>query len=724
MLRRLWASGLLLICWAGLALAQGSFLIIVRDGEAARQIVNGQTVEFAGRVGEPKEISVEILYAGSSRGELGSVSLTGSADFVLTSAPAGPTILATGQRAVFQVRLRPSTSSRTLAQLGIPARELPPDGSGLQPGSFGLLLVGLSGTAPELKFAYALGTDGNVLPVSDGGLIRISKAPVNGITFATVIAYNVGTAAARLESANLEGAPELDIIQLPLLPLTLAAGQSVQFRIRYQPRELAVHEATLRMSGEGQTVTVRVEGVAQGPKWVYSLADESGGGAGVGFVPDGVVDLGEVELGKRKRAWIRVRNEGNDEGVIAGVAVSGDGYGLVDPPLSQTNVKVGGEIWFGISFQALQPGRQTGRLRIGADTFVLSSSVVGALLEYSYRAGTATQLQAGGTVLLPAAAVGQATAVLFTVENRGNRAAEIATISLSGTGRSFQLAGLPPLPVRLGPEERFEFQIRFTPVQPGLNTDVLAVGTAFFNLAGSAAALPELPGYRFEGASGTVAPMTQPSVGLTLQNPYPVALRGTLTMVVDSLSYAADPAVQFSTGGRTVSFTIPAGQTQAVFSNGSTRIRFQTGTAAGKIVLTPTFTAEGGIDRTPANPAVLELTVPEQAPVVLAARLEAGLTSLNVVVTGYSTTRNLTRMEVTVRRRNGRSESFALDVAQAAALWFGSAGSISYGGLFSATAAFTVSGSADDRAKLLAELEGVTVKMSNSAGAGAEFKSP
>ena len=215
--------------------------------------------------------------------------------------------------------------------------------------------------------------------------------------------------------------------------------------------------------------------------------------------------------------------------------------------------------------------------------------------------------------------------------------------------------------------------------------------------------------------------MTQPAVGLSLTRAYPVTLRGTLTMVVDSASFGADPAVQFSTGGRAVSFTIPAGETRAVFANGSTSIRLQTGTAAGRIVLTPSFVTDGGVVLTPERPAVLELAVPEQAPVVLAARLEASLAAVNVVVTGYSTTRSLTKMEVTIRRRTGKSETFSFDVAAASQLWFGSPGSLNYGGLFSATAPFTVTGSTEDRNKLLEELEGVSVRLSNERGTSAQF---
>ena len=585
-----------------------------------------------------------------------------------------------------------------------------------------LALWAAAGALADVRFAYSLSTDGNVVGVGDGGVIRIDKAPVDAVTLATVYVLNQGMAVAKLESVQLEGAEELALNSLPLMPLDVVPGGSVQFRLRYEPKAVGAHAGVLRITVDGVAAAMQVEASSQGAAWKYAVMASLGGEEGTAVDAGGVVDAGEVEMGKRKRVWMRVRNEGNAEGVLAGVAVSGPGWALVDPPLPQTVVKAGGEVWFGLSVTGVEAGRQTGRLRVGADTFVLSVMAVGPMLEYSYVAGGVTPVEVGGQVPAPPAAVGQMTAVEFVVENRGNRAASIDSIGVSG--RSFRLVQLPQLPAEVEPEGRLSFRVEFTPVVPGLNTAVLSVGTAFFNLAGTAADLPELPGYRWEGLSGTVAPMTQGSVGLSLERAYPVALRGALTMTVDSLNFGADPAVQFSTGGRSVSFTIPAGETRAVFGNGSTSVRVQTGTAAGRIVLTPSFATDGGIELTPERPAVLELTVPEQAPVVLAARLEASLTAVQVVVTGYSTTRNLTKMEVTIRRRTGRSETFSFDVGPAAQLWFGSAASASYGGLFSATAPFTVVGSTDDRNKLLEELEGVTVKVTNERGTSAEFSAP
>lgn len=723
MQRAIWAAWLA-VAAAGWVHAQGvgSFLISVRDEEGAAQVLSGSVVDVKGRLGQGKDVWVEIQYGGLNRGELAAASLTGSADFRFAEALPVPAVLAPGEKAVFRLRYEPTSGARTLAQLAVTARELPPEGSGVQPGPFGQILLGLRGAVPDVRFAYAQSTTGNVIGVGDGGVIRIDRAPVKSVTLATVFVLNQGTAAAKLESVEFEGTGELSLNSLPLLPLDVAAGGSVQFRLRYEPKAVGSHAGVLRMTVDGVTTAVRVEAASEGAEWKYAVAASLGGEDGAAVEAGGVIDAGEVEIGRRKRVWVRVRNEGIADGVLAGVAVSGAGWALVDPPLPQTVVKPGGEVWFGLSVTGVEAGRQTGRLRVGDETFVLSVMAVGAVLEYSYVAGGVTLVEVGGQVAVPPAAVSQTTAVEFAVENRGNREARIDSIGVSG--KSFRVVELPALPLVVAPDERVSFRVEFTPLVPGLNTAVLSVGTAFFNLAGTAADLPELPGYQWEGLSGTVAPMTQGAVGLRLERAYPVTLRGTVTMTVDALSFGADPAVQFSTGGRTVSFTIPAGETRAVFSNGSTSVRLQTGTAAGRIVLTPSFVTEGGIVLTPEQEAPLDLTVPEQAPEVLAARLEASLTAVQVVVTGYSTTRSLTKMEVTIRRRTGKSETFTFDVGPAAQLWYGSAASLSFGGLFSATVPFTVVGSTDDRNKLLEELEGVTVKVTNERGTSAEFSTP
>ena len=65
------------------------------------------------------------------------------------------------------------------------------------------------------------------------------------------------------------------------------------------------------------------------------------------------------------------------------------------------------------------------------------------------------------------------------------------------------------------------------------------------------------------GLPQTLPPGTQTNITIQLAQPFPVTVTGTLTLVFEpnAVNNADDPAVQFSSGGRTVTFTIPAGQT-------------------------------------------------------------------------------------------------------------------------------------------------------------------
>jgi hypothetical protein len=68
--------------------------------------------------------------------------------------------------------------------------------------------------------------------------------------------------------------------------------------------------------------------------------------------------------------------------------------------------------------------------------------------------------------------------------------------------------------------------------------------------------------------------------------PQPLVLSGqlTLTFTPNAENPSDDPAVQFVSGGRTVSFTIPANTTRGMFA-GVPDVAFQTGSVAGTITL-------------------------------------------------------------------------------------------------------------------------------------------
>lgn len=695
----------------------GAFLITVTEGGESRLVPNGSTAQFRSVIGRTSQITIDIAYNGSFRGELGLANLVGSPDFRFSAAAAVPAVLQPGQRVTFLIDFTPSGRS-SLSQFAVTARELPPEGSNLSPGNFGLVFIGLVGAVPDIRYAYALQVDSNILPVANGGTVAFRPTTINTSTAASFFVFNQGLAFSEVESVRLEGDSEFQLFELPLLPTNLNAGSSLRFLIRYFPRAAGSHTATLTVVADGVSSTIAVSGSSQGPAWIYELIPSTGNDPPTLFAADTTVTLPDTELNRRTTVWIRVTNAGNFDGEISGISILGQGFGLLDPPFTPLILKPERSVTFGIVFVPQQAGRTTGRLRIGSDFFNLAATAVGAQLEYSYSAASASlPVNPGGLVVLPSTAVGQTTLALFTIENTGNRAAVLPSISLSGGGAAFSLEGLPDLPLVLEPDQRTTFRILFRPTQPGPNSDILAAGVAFFNLTGAAAALPPLPAYSFTGPSGTVQPLQQPGIGLTLSQPYPVALRGSLTIVVDSTSFGSDPAVQFATGGRVVNFTIPANTTRAIFPNNANTIRIQTGSAAGTIVITPVFVTDAGINRTPDNPAVLTMTVPELAPQLVDMRMELASGGVVFIITGYTTPRNLTKVDLTISRDGKDDAAFSFDVTATSSIWFNTSGSQGFGGLFSASVPFRITGSADDVTKLIDEIRSATAIVSNRSGA-------
>src|SRR5581483_5062418 len=110
-----------------------------------------------------------------------------------------------------------------------------------------------------------------------------------------------------------------------------------------------------------------------------------------------------------------------------------------------------------------------------------------------------------------------------------------------------------------------------TPTAPGAFNFTIevadATGLKTSRLHTIAIGLPTTPALAISGIPATVAAMQQPAVDVSLAAPYPVALTGRVTLTfVPASGLPDDPAVQFSSGGRSASFTIPANGTRAVFA--------------------------------------------------------------------------------------------------------------------------------------------------------------
>jgi large repetitive protein len=212
------------------------------------------------------------------------------------------------------------------------------------------------------------------------------------------------------------------------------------------------------------------------------------------------------------------------------------------------------------------------------------------------------------------------------------------------------------------------------------------------------------------GVGSTAPPAQQPTVSVQLAQSYPTDLTGTITLTfTPAAGNEDDPSIQFSTGGRTVTFTIPAGQTTAVFS--AATISLGTGTVAGTITLTLDFKANGQ-DVTPQPAPKQVIIIGPQAPVITKVTVSSTSGGIEVDVTGFSNTREMVNATFTFQAASGttlQGSTATITVDQIFAAWYNGTSSTQYGSQFTFAQPFTISGSANGIAS-------VSVTLSNKQG--------
>jgi len=383
-----------------------------------------------------------------------------------------------------------------------------------------------------------------------------------------------------------------------------------------------------------------------------------------------------------------------------------------------------------LTFVPTQPGNQTGELLIGSDLFNLSGNGLGPNLVYSYVSGATTiTLGPNNTaVIFSPTAIGQTSQLNFIVSNTGTTTANISNIGIVEANSPFSLAGVPNLPTSLGPGQTAQFNIDFTPTTIGLASGTLHIDTLTIPLIASGTAPPPLPAFTIQGPSGNVAPQTQSVVSLKLASPYPLALNGLLTLSTSG-NLLADPAVQFSTGGQTVPFVIPANSTDANFANQGPLLHLQTGTVASTITLTPAFaTQAGNVLVTPSSPTTLQFSIAPAAPVLLSVvPASEGASSFVLNVTGFSTTRTLTSVTLQFTAAAGftfGTSQVTINIQPAATLWFQSTASQGFGGQFTVSLPFTLQGTAPVGTTLLQTIASISTTVSNEVGTSNAVATP
>lgn len=223
-------------------------------------------------------------------------------------------------------------------------------------------------------------------------------------------------------------------------------------------------------------------------------------------------------------------------------------------------------------------------------------------------------------------------------------------------------------------------------------------------------AMPPSPVLNLTGLQDSVSAAEQLTFDIQLSSAYPLDIDGAVTLAFepDAVNPCDDPAVQFANGARTLHFTVPAGQLNAVWESAPV---LQTGTVAGKIRLRLSYSASG-INLTPIVPPSRTLTLSRAAPVIQSVTVIRGGGGFQVVVTAYATPRQVTvaKFEFEVAAgAESKTISIPVSVENAFNTWYKSETSTVFGSAFVYTQPFTVQGD-------ISSIRSVAVTLSNANG--------
>jgi hypothetical protein len=193
--------------------------------------------------------------------------------------------------------------------------------------------------------------------------------------------------------------------------------------------------------------------------------------------------------------------------------------------------------------------------------------------------------------------------------------------------------------------------------------------------------LPAVPQIGIKGLPAVVpAAATNIAVTAVLSGAYTQPLYGQVNLDVspntqssEGAANQADPRLRFSNGQAAINFVIPAGSTQISLPLVST------GTVASTVVVSLEKLGSAGVNL-PLHPIPVIFTIAPAAPVVTSACYTRTATGVNLQVNGYSTTRELTRVNVAIG-----PDTFQTDLNGIAANYFSAPETIRAGGSFALT---------------------------------------
>ncbi len=410
----------------------------------------------------------------------------------------------------------------------------------------------------------------------------------------------------------------------------------------------------------------------------------------------GLLDVGTAAPGDTLDTRVRLRNLGAATVILSRLDLGGAGFTVEGKPALPFEMAPGVNADFRVRFRPTGPGTYSGTLQANTTTSLLvrGTAFAGLVLLRDGVAVTNERTLDFGTIVL-----GQPARIGFALRNDAAQDTAVRQLSVSGAG--FSLAPVP-LPSLLRAGEEAAFELRCEPSRAGLVSGVMQLDGRSFTLA-ALAREPEAPDALIELDPQAARSGKQSSLRIRLASPAKLAVTGSLRLeFTPSVSVGAgDAAIQFlGNSSRSIAVQVTPGDVAGLVL-GKPDVAFQTGTTAGVAVFRLFL---GTQERQ------VQVTIPPEAPLIDAVKLQRGQGSVEVILTGFDNHRSAGNVVFTFTDQAGQElPAVSAEAGPAFVEYFRES---DMGGLFRLTARFPVSGDASKLAR-------VAVRLANGIGAGA-----
>lgn len=408
----------------------------------------------------------------------------------------------------------------------------------------------------------------------------------------TVNLSNSGTASLTITQQTVTGAGFYSGLNLPL---TLSAGQSVNFNVRFSPTSAGSLSGNLAL----------VDSASPSP---FNIAlGGSGVAAGNLTASPASINFNTVQIGVGQTQTVTLKDTGSDNLVVTGAAFSGAGFSYTGLTLPLTLLPNQSST-FNVVFTPTVAGAANSTLSLtnsgSNSTLDITLSGVGA---------TPPTLSASpASFTFNNVTVGQNQSQTETVTNTGGMSATISQAAVAGSG--FSISGLSA-PLTLTPGQSTSFSVVFAPQSAGSDSGSVSIDSNATNpalsisLAGTAVTASVLTGSPTSFSFGSVQDGTSQSQTETLKNTGGANLTiSQATISGAGFSYTGLTLPMTLTPNQATTFAVVFAPTTAGAVNGNLALTV-TGSSPLNLALSGTGVAPATLSATPASFSFNNVTV-------------------------------------------------------------------------------------------------------------------